>query len=87
MALRIIKGIWMNDDGTQGFGHRLHLEITEDGQMFDPAIGPSMPVRCEVWGGDAPIFTNGAWTFWPDEDELTRLGITPTQMIAGGIAS
>jgi hypothetical protein len=33
------------------------------------------------YGSDCPILTNGCWEFWPDESDLTRLGIVPTQMI------
>jgi hypothetical protein len=33
------------------------------------------------YGNDAPILTNGVWEFWPDDVDLKRLGIVPTQMI------
>jgi hypothetical protein len=79
--LRVVKGIWIEEGGLQGPRKPMELEIAAEGTMYDPMVGPMMPVTCEQWGGDAPILTNKCWQFWPDESELTRLGIVPTQMI------
>jgi hypothetical protein len=80
MARHIIKGIWASEDGYQAGSGKMDIEIATDGKMWDPEIGPSMLVTCEVWGNDAPILTNKLWTFWPNEAELTRLAITPVKM-------
>lgn len=66
---------------TEGRGCYL-VEIV-GGRLYDTdssAWGDEVYVR--QYGDDAPILTNGCWEFWPDDSDLARLGIVPTQMIA-----
>lgn len=79
--IRRIAGIWTTGGYSDGRGA---LYCIINGQRIldaDPMAGPDSVLRCEQWGSDAPIITNGCWQFWPDESELTRLGLVPTQMI------
>ena len=62
-------------------GDRGTVRVTnENGRLYDPSYGEEIYVR--QYGSDAPIVTNGVWEFWPDKNELERLGLTPTQMVA-----
>ena len=78
-----IKGDWMRDGYLDG-RDRLRVTVEDDGSLADPdypCAQGEIALKCEVWGGDCPIITNGCWTFAPDNDELTRVGIVPRQMI------
>ncbi len=66
-------------DGARGF----YLVDIRDGRIFEadgPCAGDELFVR--QYGNDATILTNGCWEFWPDDADLTRLGLAPTQMVA-----
>jgi hypothetical protein len=65
-------------DGVRGS----YLVDIKDGLIYEadgPCAGDQLYVR--QYGNDAPILTNGCWEFWPDQSDLDRLGIVPTQMI------
>ena len=81
-TLRRIQGDWMRDGYLDG-REPLMVEIDSDGGLHDPQLADHLggALRCEQWGNDCLIITNGSWTFAPDADELERLGIVPIQMI------
>lgn len=78
-----IKGDWMKNGYLAGHD-TLHLTIASDGTLTETYVPPLMEetLRCEQWGNDCPVITNGCWTFAPDNGELDRVGIVPRQMIA-----
>ena len=76
-----ISGYYCTDGFVDGRGE--YLVVIEGGRIFEAhGFGEELFVR--QYGADRPILTNGCWEFWPDADELTRLGIVPTQMILEG---
>lgn len=83
-TIRSISGHWSRDGYLDGRGT---VRCIVDGQSIidaDLRAGPDAVLRCEQWGNDAPIITNGCWEFMPDAADLTRLGIVPVQMIREG---
>lgn len=70
-------------NGYHDGGRGSYLVDVRDGRLFSPegCGDQSGEVFVRRYGDDAPILTNGVWEFWPDEADLVRLGITPTQMI------
>lgn len=73
-----IKGTYVDENGFNDGRGTLRITLTTDGTIADDME----TLRCEQWGGDVPIITNGCWQFWPDESELARVGIAPKQMIS-----
>jgi hypothetical protein len=76
-----IKGVYVDESGFNAGRGMYLIEVAGD-RITDVETGEAL--RCEQWGGDCPILTNGCWQFWPDESELARLLIVPVQMIAAG---
>lgn len=77
MAHRI-NGYYCTDGYGEGRGD--YLVKIQGGRIFE-AYGFGEELFVRQYGSDCPILTNGCWEFWPDEDDLTRLGIVSTQMI------
>jgi hypothetical protein len=75
-----IQGDWLHNGYLAG-REPLIIEIDVDGGLHDPRDPADEPLRCEQWGLDSPVITNGCWTFAPDDGELARIGVTPVQMI------
>ena len=73
--MRIIKGEWVERGFRQGRGQLL-VEITPSG-LIEAEWG--MPLTRMHYRGDPVTISNGVWEFWPDDSELTRLGIVPVE--------
>jgi hypothetical protein len=84
MAIYHIAGDW-SEHGYLAGRDRLPIDVHADGKITDPDTRayPLDELYCRQYGNDCPIITNGVWEFMVDPDELTRIGVTPTQMIEG----
>jgi len=73
--MHMITGEYVERGFRKGRGY-IFVEITPSG-LVEAELG--MPLTCMHYRGDPVTISNSVWEFWPDDSELTRLGIVPVE--------